>query len=74
MQSFVERIDIFPERRADGNWIRNIKFQFPIPIIREGQEMLRIDGISMDKEQENELTLPLEKSATLETVCLLSKL
>ena len=36
--------------------------------------MLRIDGISMDKEQENELTLPLEKSATLETVCLLSKL
>ena len=27
MQAFIERIDIFPERREDGNWIRNIKFQ-----------------------------------------------
>ena len=29
MQAFIERIDIFPERREDGNQIRNIKFQFP---------------------------------------------
>jgi len=29
MQAFIELIDIFPERREDGNWIRNIKFQFP---------------------------------------------
>jgi len=29
MQAFIERIDIFLERREDGNWIRNIKFQFP---------------------------------------------
>ena len=27
MQAFIERIDIFPERREDDNWIRNIKFQ-----------------------------------------------
>ena len=27
MQAFIELIDIFPERREDGNWIRNIKFQ-----------------------------------------------
>ena len=27
MQAFIERIDIFPERREDGNWIRDIKFQ-----------------------------------------------
>ena len=32
MQAFIERIDIFPERREDGNWIRNIRFQFPCGI------------------------------------------
>ena len=39
MQAFIERIDIFPERREDGNWIRNIKFQFPVPILRDGKEV-----------------------------------
>lgn len=29
MQAFIELIDIFTERREDGNQIRNIKFQFP---------------------------------------------
>lgn len=74
MQAFIERIDIFPERREDGNWIRNIKFQFPVPIIRDGKEIARIDGISLDKEQSGEHTVTLEKFPTLETVCLLSKL
>ena len=41
MQAFIERIDIFPERREDGNWIRNIKFQFPVPIIKEGKEVAK---------------------------------
>ena len=48
MQAFI--VDIFPERREDGNWIRNIKFQFPIPVLRDGKEVVRIDGISLDKE------------------------
>ena len=74
MQAFIERIDIFPERREDGNWIRNIKFQFPVPIIRDGKEIARIDGISLDKEQSGEHVVSLEKLSTLETVCLLSKL
>ena len=73
MQAFIERIDIFPERREDGNWIRNIKFQFPVPIIRDDKEVTRIDGISLDKEQSGEHTVSLEKLSTLETVCLLSK-
>ena len=73
MQAFIERIDIFPERRADGNWIRNIKFQFPVPIIRDDKEVTRIDGISLDKEQSGEHTVSLEKLSTLETVCLLSR-
>ena len=74
MQAFIERIDIFPERREDGNWIRNIKFQFPVPILRDGKEVVRVDGISLDKEQSDEHTVTLERFPTLETVCLLSKL
>ena len=72
MQAFIERIDIFPERREDGNWIRNIKFQFPVPILRDGKEVARVDGISLDNEQFDEHTVSLEKLSTLETVCLLS--
>ena len=73
MQAFIERIDIFPERREDGNWIRNIKFKFPVPILRDGKEIVRVDGISLDKEQSDEHTVTLEKFPTLETVCLLSR-
>ena len=73
MQAFIERIDIFQERREDGNWIRNIKFQFPVPILRDGKEVVRVDGISLDKEQSDEHTVTLEKFPTLETVVLLSQ-
>ena len=68
MQAFIERIDIFPERREDGNWIRNIKFRFPLPVLRDGKEVVRVDGISLDKEQPDEHTVTLEKFPTLETV------
>jgi site-specific DNA recombinase len=74
MQAFIERIDIFPERREDGNWIRNIRFQFPVPILRDGKEVVRVDGISLDKEKSDEHTVTLEKFPTLETVVLLSQL
>ena len=74
MQAFIERIDIFPERREDGNWIQNIKFQFPVPIIKEGKEVAQIKGISLDNEKSDEHMISLEKLSTLETVCLLSKL
>ena len=73
MQTFIERIDIFLERRKDGNWIRNIKFQFPVPIIKEGKEIAQIKGISLDKEKSDEHMVSLEKLSTLETVVLLSK-
>ena len=68
MQAFIELIDIFTERREDGNWIRNIKFRFPLPILRDGKEVVRVDGISLDKEQPDEHTVTLEKFPTLETV------
>ena len=74
MQAFIERIDIFPERRKDGNWIQNIKFQFPVPIIKEGKEVAQIKGISLDKKKSDEHMVSLEKLSTLETVVLLSQL
>ena len=73
MQAFIERIDIFPERREDGNWIRNIKFQFPVPVLRDGKEVVRVDSISLDKEQSGEHTVTLEKFPILESVVLLTK-
>lgn len=32
MRAFIERIELFPEKQKDGNWIRNIVFNFPIPV------------------------------------------
>lgn len=32
MRAFIERIDLYPEKQPDGNWIRNIVFQFPVPV------------------------------------------
>ena len=32
MRAIIERIDIYPEKRKDGCWIRNIVFNFPVPI------------------------------------------
>ena len=74
MQAFIERIDIFPERREEGNWIQNIKFQFPVPIIKEGKEVAQIKGISLDKEKSDEHMISLEKLSTLGTVVLLFQL
>ena len=71
MQAFIERIDIFPERREDGNWIQNIKFQFPVPIIKEGKEVAQIKGISLDKEKSDEHMVSLEKLSTLECVIMM---
>lgn len=32
MRTFVERIEIYPEKRKDGCQIRKIVFNFPIPV------------------------------------------
>ena len=71
MQSFVDRIELYPERRKDGNWIKNILFNFSIPVVREDEELARIGGISMENSTLSNVDLPLEKLPTHETVCLL---
>ena len=37
MRAFIERIDIYPEKPDNGCWIRNIVFNFPMPV--QGQEI-----------------------------------
>ena len=37
MKAFIERIDLYPEKRKDGCWIRSIVFIFPMPV--EGGEV-----------------------------------
>ena len=32
MRAFIERIELFPEKRQDGCWVKNIVFNFPVPI------------------------------------------
>lgn len=32
MKAFIGRIGLFPEKRDDGCWIRNIVFNFPVPV------------------------------------------
>ncbi len=32
MRAFIERIELFPEKQPDGNWIRKIIFNFPVPV------------------------------------------
>ena len=37
MKAFIERIEMFPEKRKDGSWIRKIVFNFPVPV--DGEEV-----------------------------------
>ena len=37
MKAFIERIDLYPEKRKDDCWIRSIVFNFPMPV--EGGEV-----------------------------------
>ena len=32
MRAFIERIELFPIKQPDGNWIRKIVFNFPVPV------------------------------------------
>lgn len=32
MRAFIEKIEIYPEKRKDGCWVRKIVFNFPVPV------------------------------------------
>ena len=31
MQALIEKIELYPEKQPDGNWLKHITFNFPIP-------------------------------------------
>lgn len=54
MKAFIERIEMFPEKRKDGSWIKKIVFNFPVPV---------------DGEEVKELPLETETTVEEITVC-----
>lgn len=56
MRSFIERIDIYPEKPENGCWIRNIVFNFPMPV--KGKE---ITALPLESESTVETVCSLSK-------------
>ena len=57
-RSFIERIEIYPQKREDGTYLKKLVFNFPIPSFNGGTGR----------------EISLEYSDTLETCCLLERL
>lgn len=47
MRAFIERIELFPEKRKDGCWIRKVVFNFPVPVNGKEVDMLPLENQSM---------------------------
>ena len=47
MRAFIERIELFPEKPPDGNWIRKIIFNFPVPVNGSEVKELPLENESM---------------------------
>ena len=56
MRAFIERIDIYPEKPDNGCWIRNIVFNFPMPV--QGRE---IKSLPLESESTVESCVLLER-------------
>ena len=63
MQAFIERIDLYPEKQKDGNWIRSIVFAFPVPV--NGQEVKKL---SLENETTVETVCVLSKLQSKEHI------
>ena len=59
MRAFIERIDIYPEKPDNGCWIKNIVFNFPVPI--NGKD---IRELSLENETMLETVVLLSKKNT----------
>ncbi len=47
MRAFIERIELFLEKQPDGNWIRKIIFNFPVPVNGSEVKELPLENESM---------------------------
>ena len=43
MRAFIERIEIYPEKREDGWWMKKIVFNFPVPVNGEDVKELPLE-------------------------------
>ena len=50
MRAFIERIELFPEKQPDGNWIRKIIFNFPVPVNGAEVKELPLENETMVEE------------------------
>ena len=57
MKAFIERIDLYPEKRKDGCWIRSIVFNFPMTV--EGGE---VKELSLESETTVETVVLLSRT------------
>ena len=56
MNSFIERVEIYPERRSDGRIVKRIKFRFPVYF--NGS---KITGLGWDETDMSENVMVLAK-------------
>ena len=47
MRAFIERIELYPEKREDGCWIKKIVFNFPVPMNGEDVDILPLENQSL---------------------------
>ena len=64
MRAFIERIELFPEKQPDGNWIRKIIFNFPVPV--NGSE---VKELPLENETIVEVVLLLETGLRISEFC-----
>ena len=61
MNSFIERIEIFPERQENGRILKHIEFRFPV--FYEGQTLT---GLDWDSDESVETVMVLSKLSNTE--------
>ena len=61
MNSFIERIEIFPERQENGRILKHIEFRFPV--FYEGQTLT---GLDWDSDESVETMMVLSKLSNIE--------
>ena len=57
LQSFVERVELFPEKQPDGRFLKRIKFRFPVYF--DGAD---VDGMRWDNETTVETVVLLSRA------------
>ena len=61
MNSFIERVEIYPERRSDGRIVKRIEFRFPVYF--NGS---KITGLGWDETDMSETVMVLSKPSSAE--------